>query len=55
MLGMASGYTEAPSEECLKIAQCLKLSAPVFDIDAIVANFDGSGNLTTYFVIPLNG
>ena len=34
------GYnnTEVPSEECLKIVQRLKLSAPVPDIDAVVAN-----------------
>jgi hypothetical protein len=34
------GYnnTETPSVECLKIVQRLKLSAPVPDIDAVVAN-----------------
>lgn len=34
------GYnnTEVPSDECLKIVQRLKLSAPVPDIDAVVAN-----------------
>lgn len=36
------GYnnTEVPSEECLNIVQRLKLSAPVPDIDAVVANSD---------------